>query len=184
MRKRFLALLTGALVLVLSAGVGLSVAAGPASGGKGKADQTSARVHNFESPLSKQQSADRAQAKQLLLEGKIKKDAKVAKLANGRYVELARETTDPDLRGHRGVRGHCPRVVSRDSGGRAQRFEGPLHNEIPATHRKVDNIHALRQSDYSRAHYQDMILQPRWRTTYYERQSSGGTRSTATSSSG
>ena len=57
MRKRFLALLTGALALVLSAGVGLLVAAGPASGGKGKADQTSAPGYTTSSrPLSKQQS--------------------------------------------------------------------------------------------------------------------------------
>src|SRR4029078_13725163 len=83
-----------AAVPLVSAGVGAAVAAGPASGGKGKADQTGAQVHNFESPLSKQESADRAQAKQLLLEGKVQKGAKVAKLANGRYVELARETTD------------------------------------------------------------------------------------------
>ena len=170
MRKRFLALLTGALVLVLSAGVGLSVAAGPASGGKGKADQTSARVHNFESPLSKQQSADRAQAKQLLLEGKIKKDAKVAKLANGRYVELARETTDRIfvVIAEFGDTAHASYPVIPAAG--AQRFEGPLHNEIPAPDRKVDNS-TLWQSDYNRAHYQDMYFNRM--ADYYERQSSG-----------
>ncbi len=170
MRKRFLALLTGALALVLSAGVGLSVAAGPASGGKGKADQTSARVHNFESPLSKQQSADRAQAKQLLLEGKIKKDAKVAKLANGRYVELARETTDRIfvVIAEFGDTAHASYPVIPAAG--AQRFEGPLHNEIPAPDRKVDNS-TLWQSDYSRAHYQDMYFNRM--ADYYERQSSG-----------
>jgi immune inhibitor A len=170
MRRHFLALLSGALVLVLSIGVGVSVAAGPASGGKGTADQAPSRVHNFESPLSKQQSADRAKAKQLLLEGKVEKGAKVAKLANGRYVELAREKTDRIfvVIAEFGNTAHASYPVIPAAG--AQRFDGPLHNEIPAPDRTVDNS-TLWKSDYSRAHYQDMYFNRM--AKYYERQSSG-----------
>ena len=47
MRRQFLALLTGALAVILSVGVGVSVAAGTQSGGKGKADDAGAFVHDL-----------------------------------------------------------------------------------------------------------------------------------------
>ncbi len=51
-----------------------------------------------------------------------------------------------------------------------ERFDGPLHNQIPKPDRSRDNA-TLWQPDYDRAHYQDMYFN-RMRS-YYERQSSG-----------
>ena len=38
-----------------------------------------------------------------------------------------------------------------------QRYDGPLHNQIPAPDRTVDNS-TLWQPDYNRAHYEDMYF--------------------------
>ena len=79
MRRHFLALLLGALALVLSIGVGGSIAAStandkdPAKGGK----------DNLEHPLGKKQAALHAKGLAMKLEGKIPADAKVAKVAKG-----------------------------------------------------------------------------------------------------
>ncbi|MFN8194659.1 MAG: immune inhibitor A [Nocardioidaceae bacterium] len=51
-----------------------------------------------------------------------------------------------------------------------QRFDGPLHNQIPEPDRSVDNS-TLWQADYNRAHYEDMYFNRM--ADYYERQSSG-----------
>jgi immune inhibitor A len=51
-----------------------------------------------------------------------------------------------------------------------QRFDGPLHNQIPEPDRSTDNS-TLWQEDYSRAHYEDMYFNRM--AEYYERQSSG-----------
>jgi immune inhibitor A len=51
-----------------------------------------------------------------------------------------------------------------------QRFDGPLHNQIPAPDRRVDNS-TLWQPDYDRAHYEDMYFNRM--AKYYEHQSSG-----------
>ena len=94
MRKRFLALLTGALVLVLSAGVGLSVAGTTASG----ADPASfAGTDNLSHPLGEKQEALKQVALQKVAKGEIPKGTKVGKVAKGQYVELAREGEDSIL---------------------------------------------------------------------------------------
>jgi immune inhibitor A len=51
-----------------------------------------------------------------------------------------------------------------------QRFDGPLHNQIPEPDRTVDNS-TLWQADYDREHYEDMYFNRM--AGYYERQSSG-----------
>ena len=83
----------------------------------------------------------------------------------------------PDLRGPRGVRrpalhptdaGH--RIPGRTPPPQPQRFDGPLHNQIPEPDRSVDNT-TLWQPDYDRAHYEDMYFNRM--AEYYEQQSSG-----------
>src|SRR6476659_4316950 len=70
MRKRFLALLAGALVLVLSAGVGLSIA-GTTAGG---ADPASfAGTDNLSHPLGEKQEALRQVALQKVAKGEFAK---------------------------------------------------------------------------------------------------------------
>ena len=95
MRKQFLALLSGALVLALSVGVGISVAAGPPAGTASLGDSVAVGTSdNLEGPLAKEQSARRAKALELLAKGKIPAGSKVAQIGKGRYVQLAREDTD------------------------------------------------------------------------------------------
>ncbi|KAA1425488.1 M6 family metalloprotease domain-containing protein [Mumia zhuanghuii] len=57
-----------------------------------------------------------------------------------------------------------------------QRFDGPIHNEIPEPDRTKDNS-TVWQSDYNRDHYQDLYFADGKRDesvkTYYEAQSSG-----------
>jgi len=53
MRKQFLALLSGALVLALSAGVGISIAAGPPAGTASLGDSVAVGTSdNLEGPLA------------------------------------------------------------------------------------------------------------------------------------
>lgn len=51
-----------------------------------------------------------------------------------------------------------------------QRYDGPLHNQIPEPDRSKDNA-TLWQSDYDQGHYEDMYFNRM--AEYYERQSSG-----------
>ena len=51
-----------------------------------------------------------------------------------------------------------------------QRYDGPLHNEIPEPDRSEDNS-TLWQSDYDKSHYEDMYFNRM--AEYYETQSSG-----------
>ncbi len=51
-----------------------------------------------------------------------------------------------------------------------QRFDGPLHNQIPAPDRASDNT-TIWQSNFDRAHYEDMYFNRM--AKYYETQSSG-----------
>jgi len=94
----------------------------------------------------------------------------VAKLPNGRYVELAQESTDRIfvVIAEFGDADHAAYPVIPEAN--AERFDGPLHNEIPQPDRKVDNT-TLWQSDYNRAHYENMYFNRM--ADYYERQSSG-----------
>ena len=179
MRKQFLALLSGALVLALAVGVGISVAAGPpASATASLGEPASAGVSdNLETPLAKEQAARRAKALELLAKGKIPEGTKVAQIGKGRYVQLAREDTDKIfvvLVEFGNERYPLPQFQDKNAAGQpasnAQRFDGPLHNEIPQPDRKVDNS-TLWQADYDRAHFVDMYFDRM--AEYYETQSSG-----------
>ncbi|GAA2631760.1 protease [Paractinoplanes durhamensis] len=96
------------------------------------------------------------------------------------YVELARERTDrifvilAEFGNERD-----PRFPDRDTDPTTPgpaRFDGPLHNQIPAPNRAVDNT-TVWQADYNRQHFQDLYFGT-GRTaesvkTYYQTQSSG-----------
>jgi len=146
MRKHFLALLTGALVLVLSAGVGLSVAGTQASG----ADPATFRgTDNLTSPLAEKQAALRAKAFEMQAKGQIAKGAKVGKVAKGQYVELAREGEDSIFT----VLGEFGDRVNSAYGGSA----GPLRNQIPEPDRTTDNT-TIWTSDFSQAYYDNLLF--------------------------
>ena len=95
MRRQFLALRIGALVVVLSAGVGLSAAADNATSAANKGKESSHRsTKNFQSSLNIREQKLRKSAIEMKLAGKVSKDAKVVQVAKGQYVEVAREKTD------------------------------------------------------------------------------------------
>ena len=146
MRKRFLALLAGALVLVLSAGVGLSIASTTAGG----ADPASfAGTDNLSHPLGEKQEALRQVALEKVAKGEIPKGTKVGKVAKGQYVELAREGEDSILT----ILGEFGNGINPVTGG----TPGPLHNQIPQPDRSTDNI-TIWAPDFSPAHYTDLLF--------------------------
>lgn len=148
MRRGFLALLTGALILVLSIGVGGSLAASaakdkdPAKGGK----------DDMEHPLGKKQRELRAKALEMKLTGKVKPDAKVVKVAKGQYVELAREGEDSiwTVLAQFGPADHPAPILK--SG-----VPGPLHNEIPQPDRSIDNT-TIWAPDFTPDYYEKMLF--------------------------
>ncbi|MET0234614.1 MAG: immune inhibitor A domain-containing protein [Kibdelosporangium sp.] len=96
------------------------------------------------------------------------------------YVELAREKTDKifvvlaEFGNDRDPR--YPDVDIAPAIPGPTKFDGPLHNEIPAPDRSVDNT-TVWQPDYSRDHFQRMYFGQGAGVdslkTYYEKQSSG-----------
>lgn len=96
------------------------------------------------------------------------------------YVELERESTDPVfvLLVEFGDERHpdFPDVDSDPDKPGPQRFDGPLHNQIPEPDRAVDNS-TVWQEDFSPEYYQDLYFGEgegvESLKTYYETQSSG-----------
>jgi len=93
------------------------------------------------------------------------------------YVELARDRTDRIfvILAEFGDQRH-PSYPDHDTSPSTpgpDRFEGPLHNQIPRPDRAVDNT-TIWQADYNRAHFQNMYFgRGESLRTYYESQSSG-----------
>ncbi|WP_157416163.1 immune inhibitor A domain-containing protein [Agromyces allii] len=91
--------------------------------------------------------------------------------AKDQYVELSRETTDRIfvILAEFGDEQHPSYPTSPT----AQRGTGPLHNEIPAPNRAVDNS-TVWQADYSQPYFQDLYFGgAESLRDYYESQSSG-----------
>jgi immune inhibitor A len=146
MRKKFLALLTGALVLVLSAGVGLSVAGTTASGAD---PATFGGTDNLSHPLGEKQEALRQVALEKVAKGEIPKGTKVGQVAKGQYVQLVRESEDSILTilGEFGTQIHPV----------TQGTPGPLHNQITKPDRSVDNT-TIWADDFSQSYYNDLLF--------------------------
>src|SRR3954452_20262620 len=94
------------------------------------------------------------------------------------YVELQRERTDKifvilaEFGNQRD-----PKYPDQDTDPKTPgpvKFDGPLHNQIPAPDRANDN-RTVWQADYNRQHYQDLYFGsgPDSLKSYYEKQSSG-----------
>ncbi|MEU8609821.1 immune inhibitor A domain-containing protein [Actinoplanes sp. NPDC048791] len=103
-----------------------------------------------------------------------------AKDNRDQYVELAREQTDrifvilAEFGDERD-----PRFPDKDTDPTTpgpQRFDGPVHNQIPEPNRAVDNS-TVWQADYNRDHYQNLYFGQGRNVesvkTYYQTQSSG-----------
>ena len=136
--------------------------AGPdATKHEGKADRKAAK-DNLKMSWHVKQERLRARGLQMKLQGKV--PGKVAKVANGQYVELSREDTDRVfvVIAEFGNTRH-PAFLDTTAGGApasdALTFDGPLHNAIPEPNRAVDNS-TLWQDDYNRAPLREHVLQP------------------------
>ena len=174
MRKHLLALTTGALVLAMTAGVGATVAGNANGKGPGNADENKSQEHNFRSPMAKKQDALLQKALQARLNGKA--SGKVHEVAKGQFVQLEREGTDRVFAiivefGNTRHSAFCDfgQTCRFQSDGSPQRYDGPLHNEIPAPNRAVDNT-TLWQADYNKAHYENMYFNRM--AKYFQHQSS------------
>jgi len=129
-------------LLTLSAGVMSAAAAGGSKEAKAGKDDLGDR-------LGAKQRKLRAEGLQLQLRGKIKPDAKVAKLPRGQYVQLAREGEDSIWT----VLGEFGTQIDPNYGG----TQGPLHNQIPQPDRSVDNTTIWTQ-DFSSGYYQNLLF--------------------------
>ncbi|MET8582554.1 immune inhibitor A domain-containing protein [Streptomyces collinus] len=132
--------------------------------------------HDLDGPMSKTQKAQRQEALNQLISGKVKaKDrngSKVVQLkskkGDSKYVELSREKTDKIFT----ILVEFGDQTDPKFGGTA----GPRHNQIAAPDRKKDNSTAW-QKDYNQKHYKDLYFGTGKKTEslkkYYEKQSSG-----------
>ena len=100
--------------------------------------------------------------------------------ARDQYVELEREKTDQIFVvlaefGDRRAANYPDQDTDPDTAG-PTKFDGPLHNAIPAPDRSVDNS-TIWQADYSQQHYQDLYFDTdpgaESVANYYATQSSG-----------
>ncbi|MFF7127783.1 immune inhibitor A domain-containing protein [Streptomyces sp. NPDC008240] len=153
-----------------------STTARPAAANRHDPAPVKQQSHDLDGPMSKTQKAQRQEALNQLISGKVKaKDrngSKVVQLkskkGDSKYVELSREKTDKIF------------TILVEFGDQADpKFggtPGPLHNTIAAPDRKKDNSTAW-QKDYSQKHYQNLYFGTGKKTEslkkYYEKQSSG-----------
>src|SRR3954464_9048349 len=180
-RRRLLGLLaTGALVT--GAIAASPVQAAPNAGSAKAGDASTGKTPNdtLRPPQAVKQDALRQKALEKRLKGDPSAQGKVAKLGKGQYVQLEREGTDKIFvvivefgdQQYAGGTGKYPpgTFTGPPTDGTATDVTGPRHNEIPAPNRTADNS-TLWQTDYNRAHYQDMYFNRM--AKYYEPQSSG-----------
>ncbi|RKG66157.1 M6 family metalloprotease domain-containing protein [Corallococcus sp. CA054B] len=106
--------------------------------------------------LGEQQKELKAQALQMRLEGRGQ-PGRVQKLANGKFVELELQRTDRIfvILVEYGTQIHP--VFGNPATNPGGNIPGPLHNEIPAPDRSVDNT-TIWQPNYDRAHFEKLYF--------------------------
>ncbi|GGM96811.1 protease [Terrabacter tumescens] len=153
MRKKVLAIPAGALAIALTFGsystAASAVTAAPGAGGPGAEPQAQQGRDSLAHPLGKKQQSLRTKGVQLKLSGKLAPDTKVAKIAKGQYVELARTGEDTIWT----VLGQFGSSVNTTYGG----APGPQHNQIPAPDRSVDNS-TIWTSDFSPEYFTNLLF--------------------------
>ena len=142
MRKQFLALLIGALVVVLSVGAGASVAGG---GATAATEPTTRSSDSLSSPLAEKQDALRAVGLQKLASGQIPAGHEGRAGREGPVRPARPRGRGLDLDG-------AGRVRQRDV-----RRHRPLHNQIPQPDRSVDNT-TIWTADFSQPYYEDLLF--------------------------
>ena len=139
--------------------------------------RTAPKSDNLPNPLADAQAADRqvAQEKVIMGAATARGSNQVVKLAKNRYVELAREGEDTILT----ILGEFGTAQAADhppSHGAHGGTPGPLHNQIPAPNRRVDNT-TIWRSDFSEPYYETLLFSEKKGAismrNYYIEQSSG-----------
>ncbi|WP_404391865.1 immune inhibitor A domain-containing protein [Humibacillus xanthopallidus] len=151
MRKSVLAIPAGALAIALTLGLNTTAAsavsgAAPPGGGDPQVQQGR---DSLEHPLGKKQGSLRAKGLEMKLSGKLAPDTKVAKIAKGQYVELARQGEDTIWT----VLGQFGNAINPTYGGTT----GPVRNQIPEPDRSVDNT-TIWTADFSPAYFTDLLF--------------------------
>ncbi|WP_367322781.1 immune inhibitor A domain-containing protein [Streptomyces sp. HUAS ZL42] len=132
-----------------------------------------AKEHDLDGPLTKTQQAQRKEALDQVISGaatvKNRDGSKVVQLkGEDKYVELGREKTDKIFT----ILVEFGDQIDSRYGGTV----GPLHNQIAAPDRAVNNSTAW-QADYDQQHFQDLYFGTGTNVEslkkYYEKQSSG-----------
>jgi immune inhibitor A len=172
--------LVGAMTLVLLAFALPAAATTAANGAKDEQAYAKGKGDDFRSPQQKRYDAALQQGLQAKLEGKA--SGKVHRTANGQYVQLERTGTDNifvilvEFGNERSTATSAGIPIFLDTkpdgtpASNAQRFDGPLHNQIPQPNRAIDNS-TLWQADFNQGHYDNMYFNRM--AKYYETQSSG-----------
>ena len=111
-----------------------------AAAGAAPAPQGTGRAHDLPNPLADKQRALRRAGLEKVLSGQAAPtgDGKVVEVAEGQFVELAREDTDQIFT-----------VLGE--------FSDLAHNRIPAPNRAVDNT-TIWTKDFSQPYYQDLLF--------------------------
>ena len=124
--------------------------AGAASNGADDLPMEGANTDNPSHPLGDAQNALRAKGFEAKVNGKV--DGPVAEVAKGQFVQLEREGEDSifTVIADFGPLDHPAPILF--SG-----VPGPLHNQIPAPDRSVDNT-TIWTSDFSEAYYENLLF--------------------------
>ncbi len=146
--KWFSTLLVVAMLVV--AIVPMAGAAPAVAGDTNEIPMEGANTDNPGHPLGDKQSELRAKGFEAKLNGKT--SGTVAEVAKGQFVELAREGEDSiwTVLGEFGPLDHPAPILF--SG-----VPGPVHNQIPAPDRSVDNT-TIWASDFSEAYYENLLF--------------------------
>jgi immune inhibitor A len=128
--------------------VTVPVALSAADSSTGSSLDGAASADSLSSPLSEKQAALRQAGLTAKLNGTIPAGTKVAKVAKGQYVELAREGEDSILT----VLGEFGTATNSAHHGHTGGLPGPLHNQIPQPDRAVDNT-TIWAPDFSQSYY-------------------------------
>src|SRR5688500_8413662 len=139
--------LFSALLIVMMFVVAIVPAAGAAPGSAASGPDITNRPDNLPHPLGKMQQKDRLEAFQAKLAGEGGENPH--KLRHGRYVELERLGEDSIWT----ILAECGDQIHPEWGGDV----GPIHNQIPAPNRRVDNT-TIWAPDFNREYYEELLF--------------------------
>lgn len=135
------------LLIVMMLVVAIVPAAGAAPVAQDEVPNIGANTDNPSHPLGEMQKELQAKGFEAKVNGKT--DGPVAEVAKGQFVELARQGEDTIWT----VLGQFGSTIHPSFGGAA----GPLHNQIPAPDRNVDNT-TIWAPDFSQPYYNNLLF--------------------------